>query len=129
MDANLIKNLSEKLSIDELTLFYDLWIDKISLRYTPKGIEKHLIKHLNEDSIFSHDWLVSADNLKDIYFKVKNADLDSELIKKYESILNNEKFSAEAKLERLLSHYINYPDSSTPPAFESAQEFRKNYRE
>jgi len=121
----LIKRLSKELNPQELELFYNLWIKGISLRYTQKRIEEHLIKHLNESNIFSNDWFISADNLKNIYCKVNKVDLGSDLIKKYESLLMQNNFDVSDKLEKLLIHYIKHFDISTPPVLKSAQEFKE----
>ncbi|MFA5303573.1 MAG: hypothetical protein WC393_03490 [Candidatus Nanoarchaeia archaeon] len=121
----LVKKLSNELNPQELELFYKFWITGIGLRYTKKRIEEHLAKHLNENNIFSKDWFISADNLKDIYLKVPGADLESDLIKKYEAMLNNNSFDLVDKLEKLLRHYIKHFDISTPVPLKGAKEFRE----
>ncbi|MDD4353642.1 MAG: hypothetical protein PHN56_04235 [Candidatus Nanoarchaeia archaeon] len=119
----LIDNLSKELNPNELNLFYELWITGISVRYTPKRIEKHLIKHLGENNILSNDWLVSAENLKKIYYKVKGT--NCEVIKKYEEIIGDKKFDTSVKLEKLLFHYIKHFDISTHPPLKNAKEFKE----
>lgn len=121
----LVKSLSKELSEKELRSFYSLWIAGIALRYTIKRIEGHLIKHLGEEDFLSNDWVVSADNLKDIYALVKGSKKDSEIIKKYESLLCGKIVSLHDKLEKLLIHYIKHFDISTPVPFKSAGEFRE----
>jgi hypothetical protein len=102
---------------EKLRNYYDLWIDKIANNYTIERILSHLNKHLEEKITEYHAWITSADNLKDIYYKVKGADKEHFLIHKYEKILKEyeEPISVKDKLMRLLRHYMCHPDKATPP--------------
>lgn len=124
----LIDKLSKNLSKNELRAFYDIWVMGIGARYTVQRIDKHLNKHLKEDDIFSFDWFISADNLVDIYHKVQGVDNSAEIIMQYKSILKDNEFNLESKLEKLLIHYLNHFNVSTPPPFTDAEGLRNSIK-
>jgi len=104
----------------ESNICFDLWTDKISNNYTPQRINTHLIKHFNEKEFGSLNWLASAENLINIYYKVKGlTEKDLEFVDEYKLIASEFKkitnISVKDKLVRLLVHYMKHTNESTPP--------------
>ena len=105
---------------EELNRIYDMWINNIAKKCTPREINGHLIKHLNEEIKDYKSWIISAGNLIDIYNKVAGVGKNSELIRKYTSLINDytkesNRITIRSKLNKLFIHFKKYPDTATPP--------------
>jgi hypothetical protein len=101
----LVDELKDKLSDDELDLYYFIWIRDIADNYDEPRIVAHLKKHLKEDR--SGRWFASAQNLMNIYGIVGDMGNPHKAFRKTQKILKGYEgdITTEQKLYGLLNHY------------------------
>ncbi len=85
---------------DELTSYLDSWINKIAKQYSISCINQYLKKHLREDEKGTHEWMVLR-----IYQKVDGVSDESELIEKYEKLLDDYGIGVKEMFSRLLNYF------------------------